>query len=319
MRNSAFAKAMTTDERQPLIDEFERLATTKPDTVSDEWKSLLGLLELPLDCFLAVHEVLKQGRWRTSKNPRGYVRCASMVEARKMDPNKPRKNEPLVFMPGDVIDKGGDPEGIGVAIREESRKIGKAPLPPMKGRHRSLDQIDWDREHSHKEKMIAESRPVLPRDFFIEQKLCVREKGQLIPVGTYYEHNWGRWAREAGLDSVQLKVIEYRRREVSREAALSEQPDEVSRKALQAAWKRFDRTGKEKLKEFVEKCNPSVPDEHFQDTKRIGGPTPVQSSIGLLVPESQRAIRAAFERRGDKTREGLGRFLSHYRAGWYAR
>jgi hypothetical protein len=42
----------------------------------------------------------------------------------------------------------------------------------------------------------------------------------------------------------------------AREYALAAQPDEESRKALQAAWKRFDRNGMERLRAAAAKINP---------------------------------------------------------------
>lgn len=65
--------------------------------------------------------------------------------------------------------------------------------------------------------------------------------------------NWKAWAKRAGFDEWEQLVLECRISRRSREKALTEQPDETSRKALQAAWKRFDRTGMERLKAVLKK------------------------------------------------------------------
>jgi hypothetical protein len=55
-----------------------------------------------------------------------------------------------------------------------------------------------------------------------------------------------KWAELAGFDEWEMQVLRYRVAEVSRDEALAEQPDEASRKAIQAAWRRYDRTGKQR-------------------------------------------------------------------------
>lgn len=313
MTKSAFQKAMPPDERQAWIDRFRRLATRRPDEVGDEWESVLRLLELPLDCFLAVEQVLQQGRWAKAKDPRAYVKRAAAIEARKMDPGVPPKNEPLVFVAGEVINRSdGGPESTGVALREEYRRRGEAPPPPMKGRHLSLEQMDWDGEHRYKEVEAAAGRPDVPDGFWAGCDVRVRVDGQLISV-RYPRRNWGKLTREARLTSGQLEVIGYRLIGMGRDAALRQQPDEVSRKALQAAWKRFDRTGMRKIEEFLKKASTSDRDEQFQATREIGA-----SQSGRMVPESRRILRAAFERTG-KTRTDLGRVLCSFRTAFGVR
>jgi hypothetical protein len=55
-------------------------------------------------------------------------------------------------------------------------------------------------------------------------------------------------------------VFEYRANGVSRDRAISQQLDEQSRKALQAAWRKFDRTGMSRLRDAAkEKSDKDVP------------------------------------------------------------
>ena len=60
--------------------------------------------------------------------------------------------------------------------------------------------------------------------------------------------DWQSWASAAGLTEWEKKAVEYKTSGVHREEALRRQPDEVSRRALQAAWKRLERTGEERLR-----------------------------------------------------------------------
>jgi hypothetical protein len=56
---------------------------------------------------------------------------------------------------------------------------------------------------------------------------------------------------------------------MSRERALAMQADEESRKALQAAWRRFDRNGMERLREAAKiKFEKNVPEKVFLDTSK---------------------------------------------------
>lgn len=56
---------------------------------------------------------------------------------------------------------------------------------------------------------------------------------------------------------------------MSRERAMAGEPDEESRKALQAAWKRFDRNGMERLRAAAKiKFEKNVPEQAFGDTSK---------------------------------------------------
>jgi len=69
------------------------------------------------------------------------------------------------------------------------------------------------------------------------------------------------WGRLAGLSERECTVFGYRANGVSRDRALSEQPNEQSRKALQAAWRKFDRTGMSRLRAIAkEKPDEDVPE-----------------------------------------------------------
>jgi hypothetical protein len=75
---------------------------------------------------------------------------------------------------------------------------------------------------------------------------------------------WQRWAENAGLNEWEKKAVEYKISGVGWREAVAEQPDEVSRRALRAAWRRLERTGQERMKEAAKKSFP-------QDVAKQGG------------------------------------------------
>jgi hypothetical protein len=80
--------------------------------------------------------------------------------------------------------------------------------------------------------------------------------------------NWTQLTDLAGFSEWDRKVLLYRLNETSRDCALVEQTDEKSRRALQAAWRKFDRNGVKRLQKTLEKYFPEcVPESGFSDTR----------------------------------------------------
>jgi hypothetical protein len=223
--------------------------------MNDEWVWLLDQLNLPSAYFLAVHEAVRQGRWRTAKNPRAYVKTVAKREAIRMRLLSDGADELVLLDSNDleaVIHERGSSDAVkstdGIWRRGEGwddyydprsefdsyreflmsgvpDKL-KIVIPPTKTVERIIDKINAETDEFH-----------------------IHLKARVKP-------NWKKWAKIAGLSKWEQVVLEYRCAGKSRERALSEQRNEASRKALQAAWKKFDRTGKERLRKAVEK-NPS--------------------------------------------------------------
>jgi hypothetical protein len=70
---------------------------------------LLRELGLPMDTFSAVLEAVQQGRWRTARNPKAYVKTVARREFKKMAPptptgklrsGKPGRNRGLILYGG---------------------------------------------------------------------------------------------------------------------------------------------------------------------------------------------------------------------------
>jgi hypothetical protein len=81
--------------------------------------------------------------------------------------------------------------------------------------------------------------------------------------------DWNKWAAAAGLDEWEKRVLGFRLIGIGRRPALAMQTDEESRKALQAAWKRFERNGMERLRAAAKiKLEKNVPENVFLDTSK---------------------------------------------------
>jgi uncharacterized protein YprB with RNaseH-like and TPR domain len=65
--------------------------------------------------------------------------------------------------------------------------------------------------------------------------------------------DWDHWTVAAGFNRWERLVLDCKLNEVSRDLALSRQLNGTDRKALQAAWRRFDRTGMNRLRAAAEK------------------------------------------------------------------
>jgi hypothetical protein len=252
---------------------------SNPEGMGDEWGLFLKELGLTHGYYLAVYEVVKQGRWATAKYPRAYVKKAATLLARKMNLSIPHKidtfecrDSRLVFMDGNLLDRCTTREKIEDTLEAENRENGKPPLPPMRGRYLDPEPDHEAREErEYRAEMIAADKPRLPHDWYIRHDPSAEDlqyaedfnNGQdeeYIHVQPRYKLDLERLAREAGFDSWELKVLEYRTVGMSRDVALGQQPDELSRKALQAAWKRFDRTGLKRLQECRKKNEVFCPE-----------------------------------------------------------
>jgi hypothetical protein len=120
----------------------------------------------------------------------------------------------------------------------------------------------------------------MPRELAIvtppteEWKAVVREmnhsfEGLDLEARPSVRPNWNKWAESAGLDEWEMRVLRCRLAGMSREQGMRLLPDEESRRALQAAWKRFDRNGMERLRDAAKiNIEKNVPEGAFLDTSK---------------------------------------------------
>lgn len=230
-------------------------------------------LRLGPQYFLAVREAVQQGRWRTAKNPKTYLKTVARREALKMGLVDERSDH-LATIGGSEAEEATSEEAL---EHLEHRYCSRAAAKEADGVWRvggggGVDLVR--RQKSYRGRLLAgvpdelrvveqpsdEYRAVLDEINESTDEVHFHAKPQVNP-------DWRSWAEAAGLDSWERRVLEYKLSGAGREVALASQPDEESRKALQAAWKRFERTGMERLRatakiKFVE----NVPEEEFDDT-----------------------------------------------------
>jgi hypothetical protein len=303
--------------RQEVWRERLREFASKQEKKGDEWGLFLNLLGLEHGYYLAVCEVLKQGRWATAPYPRAYVKYAAKIEARKMHLSIPHEDDTFECWDSHLRFDGL----FGLGRDEESET---AQIAANKRAERAMFE-----DHERYEAIMADeefeaNKPMLPDDWLIRREpdaLYVRaveefnrtQNERHIHIQPRYSLDWTRLAGESGLDQWETKVLEYRRNGVSRDRAMSEQADTDSRLAIQAAWKRMDRSGLKKVKELLNKIQlQDVPDKQSRNTRRMeakGCPLG-----GRLKVTEGKVLLTVWKRTGGKSREDLGRFLSSYRA-----
>lgn len=253
---------------------LETISKSQPDACNAGWEWLMAQIGLGPEYFLAIHEAVRQGRWRTAENPRAYLKTVAKREAWRMGLLSEDSGDELVFMDGD--EELSSEEKLDFALHKQDA------IAPLKdkdgiwrsgpGRDRKFD--DPRSEHETYEDFLVSYLPSNLQQFMAPPdglKVLVEH----INASTDEVHlhlrnatlpDWARWAERAGLDEWEKRVVEYKLARVSRERALHEQIDEASRKALQAAWKRFERSGIERLRLAAKNLNRNVPELESGDT-----------------------------------------------------
>ena len=258
---------------------MHEFASKPPEEMGDEWGLFLKELGLTHGYYLAVCEVLKQGRWATAKHPTAYVKKAALTEARKMHLVERPENDTLECRDRHLVFVGdfGEPDP------EDRKGISELELRTNRFAERAQFMADALYCARVEAKTREEDKPSFPAKLMSWQEprwwqiagtpegtrpLAYRtldgfHYGVTGPRANLqkseFRCDWEKWAQEAGLDSWELKVALYRRDGVSRDSALAQQPDEHSYLALQAAWRSFDRTGKKRFRDSVRKMQMNCP------------------------------------------------------------
>jgi hypothetical protein len=246
------------------IKNLESASKGSPDRCNSEWEWLMQQLDLGPEYFLAIYETLQQGRWRTARNPKAYIKTVAKREALKMGLLSEPRDE-LVFTSNLKIDDediSGDEILDFISYRQDSVDPTKGP----NGVWRAGE--GWDREfgnprneyHNYRDFIVS----AIPSELAIVQQPSNEFKALVDEINNNTEEfhlharplikpNWEKWAQAADFSEWESRVLDYKLESTSRERALKEQPDEISRKALQAAWKRFDRSGMDRLRAVAKK------------------------------------------------------------------
>jgi hypothetical protein len=245
---------------------LEAVSKRPPDECNAEWEWLMEQLGLGPDHFLGIYEALQQGRWRMAKDPRAYIKTVAKRIVEKSE--LPTTGETALVFPSAIEVEG---EELGQEERLEYILNEQKSVDPTKG----ADGVwrsgpGWNRDYGNERNGHASYRDFLvakvPDDL---RGLQFPDKEELAEIAGFNESTdefhiyaqtvarprWAAWAEAAGLDEWERRVLEYRVTGTSRERALAGQPDEASRKELQAAWRRFDRTGVRRLLRVIKKMS----------------------------------------------------------------
>jgi len=249
--------------REKWLGVLEILAVRRPDQAEADWEWVMEQLGLGPQYFVAVYEAIKEGRWRTADDPAAYIKAVAKRQNTVERRQKQRMGlladpgEQLVTVSGSEMDgervsgeemldslmdrqERGKPargaDGVwrsalglgayqGLAFEKPGRMQPDAP-----SRRKALESF------ARKAREMEQQRQAEPGEY-----VHVPEEPERLP-------DWQQWAEAAGLSDWEKKVVFYKMSGIGREQALREQPDEQSRKALQAAWKKFERTALERLR-----------------------------------------------------------------------
>jgi hypothetical protein len=213
---------------------LEAVSQKPPDQATKEWEWLMRQLKLGPEYFLAIYEAVGQGRWRTALNPLAYLKTVAKREAQRMELGQEEKLDHILHQRESVE-----------AVKGQDGVWRSGP-----GWNRDYDDRDESDVDSPVTKFQTNFREEIPASeeykAFIEQINASTDEFH-IHLTPLVKIHWAKWAREAGLDRWERKVLHYKLKGISRDRALRVQRDETSRKAIQAAWRRFDRDGMKRL------------------------------------------------------------------------
>lgn len=257
---------MNVQSREQWIALLDAATRSTENLNEEDWKWLMKELGLPANYFLAVRVALAQGRWREARNPRAYLKTVVSREAKKMGLDKDMVGDQITVPMMEDGKEMGYEEALEQAIytRSSGEAVKGSDGVWRKGGGWDEDDPDYDDSrfefdsvHDFLMSKLSDNLKIVeqPSD---ELKATVESINSQLPdfhlhLRDIVQPDWERWADIAGFDRWEKLVLASRCSGKSRDKALAEQPDEQSRKALQAAWRRFDRTGIARLKEGCKK------------------------------------------------------------------
>lgn len=244
------------------------------------WVWIMVELRLGPQYFLAIREAVQQGRWRTAKNPRTYIKTVAKREALRM--GLVNEASPDLVSMGSTRDEEEETPAEEALEYLAHQYDGRETTKGADGVWRAGAGAGRDygdpREgyESYRDWLVAE----VPDELTVVEQPSEEYKGLIDEINKSTDEihfharpaakpDWKKWAQTAGLDEWEMRVLGYRIGGASREGAIAAQPDEDSRKALQAAWKRFDRNGMGRLREAAKiNIEKNVPESGFGDTSK---------------------------------------------------
>lgn len=239
--------------REEWISIFE--AALHGKRVDSEDGHFMRELKMPLDAYFAVMEALRQGRWRDAKDPRAYVKTVARREVLKAQLIYAKEHPEIVLEP--AAGSGISFEGLLERTSFErdtadAMKDFDGVWRPGGGGESAYGERFDENERGQPLSLRGRLRAKLPSALLSEPEAPFANLDD-EEEDTNWRHvpirvDMVKWAKLAGFDEWEMRVLRCQLAEMSREKALASQPDDAARKALQAAWKRYDRTGKSRLR-----------------------------------------------------------------------
>lgn len=286
---------MSDPNRSQWLETLEVIASKRPDEAEAEWAWVMEQLGLGPEYFLGVHEAVRQGRWRESENPAGYLKSTARREQSRLTDGGERKPrglrgfQGLHFQAEEItLGRGSGASGVGeegegfssedMLESLEYRQASGKSVRDRDGVWRTAAGGEADPEGLLRRPAKRGRRPRLMSEAEGARLAGLAERirqmraaaGKVERDEPYIEEgpeplpDWPTMATQAGLSDWEQRVVDYKMRGVAWTAAMNEQPDELSRRALQAAWRKLERTGLERLEAARKKSFP-------QDVREQGG------------------------------------------------
>ena len=268
---------MQETSRKKWIEVLETVAHKRPDEAEAEWAWVMEQLELGPEHFLAIYEAVRQGGWREAENPAGYIKKVAQREKQREAPDGSRGSRGLAGLRGFqgleafgeeiTLGRGGsmgmDGESFsseemldhlqyrvdsGKPVREEDRTWRSSP--GLESDHEGLMRAQGGKPRTGKAKeTMKETSPLAPYVERIKRLRAAYGMDEPFMDDTPEEiPDWQAWAEDAGLSEWEKKAAEYKVSGVGWTEAMAAQPDEESRRALQAAWRKLERSGEKRLR-----------------------------------------------------------------------
>ena len=264
-------------DRETWTSILESALQNPGDQLNDEWAWLLEQFDIGPEEYPVLLGALRQGRWRAAKNPRAYLKTVVRREVLK-EQIATEKRDNLVLMSATSDEEGRSVERSldHISYLYDTAEAVQGPDGiwrrgggAERNEYERFDEDEHGRPLSLQSRLLAKVPSSLK--LVIEPPFEYQKAIEEFNASTNELHihpqpavgiDLGKWAEQAGFDDWEMRVLDYQLEGVSRDKALAEQPDETARKALQAAWKRYDRTGKQRLREFAEKnMEKDVPED----------------------------------------------------------
>jgi len=257
--------------REKWIHVLRAVAPKRPDEAEAEWAWLMEQLGLGPEYFLAIYEAVRQGGWREAENPAGYIKKVAKREKHREGPDGSRGRRGLAGMRGFrgleadgeeiTLGRGGSMEedgekfsgeemldhlqyrvDSGKPVREEDRTWRSAPGWEVD--HEGLLRAQGGKPRTGKANDTMKGPgPLAPYLKRIERLRAAAGMEEPFMDNTPEPlPDWKGWAEDASLSEWEKRAAEYKVSGVGWTEAMAAQPDEESRRALQAAWRKLERT-----------------------------------------------------------------------------